>query len=106
MEVIQVQVGEHIVEDVLLDGGTNVNIITKNLETKVGLPKPRLAPYHLRIVDESLTKPLRIIRNLKIHIHSIPYVVTFIVLQNNVVDFSYFMSLGKPWFKDANVTHD
>jgi hypothetical protein len=28
MEVIQVQVRKHIVEDVLLDGGANVNIIT------------------------------------------------------------------------------
>ncbi len=31
MVVIQIQVGKNIVEDVLLDGGTNVNIITKNL---------------------------------------------------------------------------
>jgi hypothetical protein len=106
MEVIQVQVGKHIVEDVLLDGGTNVNIIIENLKTKLGLPKPRLAPYHLRMVDQSMTKPLGIIRNLKIHIHGIPYVITFIVLQNNVVDSNYFMLLGKPWFKDAKVTHD
>ncbi len=53
-----------------------------------------------------MTKPLRIIKNLKIQIHGIPYVATFAVLQNNVVDSSYFMLLGKPWFKDAKVTHD
>jgi hypothetical protein len=106
MEVIQVQVGKPIVQDVLLDGGANVNIITKNLKTKLGLPKPRLAPYHLKMVDQSMTKPLGIIRNLKIHIHGIPYVVISIVLQNNVVDSNYFMLLGKPWFKDAKVTHD
>jgi hypothetical protein len=51
MAIIQVQVGKNIVEDVLIDGGPNVNIITKNLKTKLGLPKPRLAPYHLRMVD-------------------------------------------------------
>ncbi len=55
---------------------------------------------------QSMTKPLRIIRNLKIHIHGIPYVATFIVLQNNVVDYSYSMLLGRLGFKDAKVTHD
>jgi len=53
-----------------------------------------------------MTRPLGIIINLKIHIHGIPYVATFIVLQNNVVDSSYFMLLGRPWLKDAKVTHD
>jgi hypothetical protein len=48
------------------------------------------------MVNQSMTKPLRIIKNLKIHIHGIPYVATFIVLQNSVVDSSYFMLLGRP----------
>jgi hypothetical protein len=54
---------------------------------------------------QSMTKPLRFIINLKIHIH-VPYIAKFIVLKNNVVDCSYFMLLGRPWFKDAKVTHD
>ncbi len=53
-----------------------------------------------------MTRPLGIIRNLKIHIHGIPYVATFIVLQNNVVDSSYSMLLGRPWLKDVKGTHD
>jgi len=53
-----------------------------------------------------MTKPLRIIKNLKIHIHGISYVATFTILQNSVVDFSYFMLLGIPWLIDAKVTHD
>jgi hypothetical protein len=36
-----------------------------------------------------MTRPLGIIKNLKIQIHGIPYVATFIVLQNNVVDSRY-----------------
>jgi hypothetical protein len=58
MEVIQIQVAKNIVEDVLIDGGVSVNIITENLRTKLSLPKLRLAPYHLRMVDKSMTKPL------------------------------------------------
>jgi hypothetical protein len=42
-----------------------------------------------------MTKPLGIIKNLKIHIHGIPYVATLSILQNNVVDFSYSMLIGE-----------
>ncbi len=51
MAIIQIQVGKNIVEDVMIDGGASVNIIIKNLETKLGLLKPRLAPYHLRMAN-------------------------------------------------------
>ncbi len=58
------------------------------------------------MANQSMTKTLRIIKNLKIHIHGILYITTFIVLKNSVVDFNYYMLLGKPWLKDAKVTHD
>ncbi len=98
--------GKNIVEDVLIDGGASVNIITKNLRTKLSSPKPRPTPYHLRIAYHNMTTPLGIIKNLKIHIHGIPYITTFMVLKSGVVDFSYFMLLGRPWLIDAKVTHD
>jgi hypothetical protein len=94
--IIQIQVRKNIVEDVLIDGRENVNIITKSLRTKLGLSKPRPAPYHLKIIDQNMTKTLRIIGNLNIHTHGIPYIATFTVLKNNVVDFNYFMLLGRP----------
>jgi hypothetical protein len=53
-----------------------------------------------------MTRPLGIIKNLKIHIHGIPYVATYIVLQNNVVNSNYSMLLGRLWWRDAKVTHD
>jgi hypothetical protein len=76
----------------MLDGRISVNIVTKNLKTWLGLPKPQPTPYHLRMVDQNMTRPLGIIRNLKIHVHGIPYVATHNVLQNSVVDSNYSMS--------------
>jgi hypothetical protein len=105
MVIIQAQVGNNIVEDVLIDGGASLNIITEILKTKLGLPQPRPTPYHLIMVDQSMTTPLGIINHLKIHIHGIPYIATFIVLKNNVVDYNYYMLLGRPWLRDAKVTH-
>ncbi len=80
MAIIQVQIKKNIIEDVLLAKGTNVSIITKNLRKKLGLPKPRLTQYHLKMANLNTATPLRIIKNLKIQIHSIPYVTTFTVL--------------------------
>jgi len=74
-------VGKNIFGDVLIDGGANVNTIIENLKTKLSLPKPKPAPYHLRMTNQSMTRPFRIIRNLKIHIHGIPYIATYIVLK-------------------------
>jgi len=83
-----------------------VNIILENLKTKLGLPKPRPAPYHLKMVDQNMTRPLGIIRNLKIHIHGIPYIATFIILKNSVVDYNYFVLLGRLWLRDVKVIYD
>ncbi len=47
-----------------------------------------------------------LIRNLKIYVQNILYIIMFIVFQNNVVDSSYSMLLGKPWLKDVKVAHD
>jgi len=44
-------VRKNIVEDVLIDGGASVNIITKKLIIKLGLPKLGPIPYHLRMAD-------------------------------------------------------
>jgi hypothetical protein len=65
---------------VLLDGGSGVNIIIKQLRLKLGFPKPKLAPYNLRMAYQTTIKPMGLIRNLKIYVHDIPYITTFIVL--------------------------
>lgn len=47
--VVQVCVGHlEYVKDVLLDGGSNVNIISKSLR-KLGLRKPKLAPFVVKM---------------------------------------------------------
>jgi hypothetical protein len=70
------------------------------------LPKPKLAPYNLRMGNQTTTKPMGLIRDLKIYVHGIPYITKFIVLQNSVVDSSYSMLLGRPWLRDVKVAFD
>jgi hypothetical protein len=58
------------------------------------------------MADQTLTKLVELIQDLKIHIHGIPHVITFTVMKNNVLDASYSMLLSCPWLRDAKVTHD
>ncbi len=46
------------------------------------------------MVNETIGKPLGLIRDLKIFIHGIPYTFTFIVINNIILDSSYSMLLG------------
>jgi hypothetical protein len=90
---------------VLLDGSSKINIIIKQLRLRFGLSKPKPTPYNLRMVNQTTTKLVGLIKDPKIYVHDIPYITTFIVFQNNVVDFSYSM-LGRPWLRDVKVAHD
>ncbi len=83
----------------------NFVVITTMLIINV-LPKPKLAPYNLRMANQTTTKPMVLIRDLKIYVHGILYINTCIIFQNSVVDFGYSMLLGRPWLKDAKVAHD
>ncbi len=80
MAIIQVQIGKNTIKDVFLDGGFGVNIITKQLRLKLRLPKSKHAPY-----------------NMRIYVHGIHYITTFTIFQNNVIDYSHSMLLGRPW---------
>jgi len=70
------------------------------------LPKPKHAPYNLRMANQTTTKPMGLIKDLKIHVHEIPYIIMFIVFQNSVIDFTYSMLLERPWLRDVKMAHD
>jgi hypothetical protein len=67
MAIIQVQIGKNLIEDVLLDGGSRINIITEQLRLRLRPLKPKPAPYNLRMADQTTTKPLGLIKDLKIY---------------------------------------
>jgi hypothetical protein len=43
------------------------------------------------MVDQTITKPVGFIKDLKIHIHGIPYMAMFTIIKNNVLDSNYSM---------------
>jgi len=64
MQIIQIHIGKNTIEDMLLDGSSKVNIITEQLRLRLGLSKPKCAPYNLRMVDQTTTKLVGLIRDI------------------------------------------
>jgi len=83
VDVIQVQVGKNMVEYVLLDGGSKVNIIIEELRNGLGFPNLKPTSNTLGMADQTITKPIGFIKDFKIHIHGISYIATFIVMKKN-----------------------
>jgi hypothetical protein len=58
------------------------------------------------MANQTGAKPLGLIKDVKIFVHGIPYMVTFTFINNNVLDSNYSMILGRPWLRDARISHD
>ena len=106
MPVISICIGKNIVDDVLLDGGSGVNVITEEEHRRLGLPKPSPAPFNLKMANGTIAKPTGLLRDVKIHIHGIPYIVTLTVIDCQTIKSDYSMLLGRPWLRNAKVIHD
>src|SRR4051794_4877608 len=58
------------------------------------------------MANGTLAKPKGLIRDVRLHIHGIPYTVTLIVLDCSTVKSDYRLLLGRPWLRHAKVIHD
>lgn len=57
------------------------------------------------MVNQTTIKLVELIKDFKIQIHKNLYIVTFIVMKNNVLDCTYSMLLSLPWLCNACVIH-
>jgi hypothetical protein len=89
---------KYIIKDILLEGGIGINVsLSNNFFKKLGLKSCQLPiPYNLIMVNVTTTKLAYLIKNLKIHISGIPYMVTFVITKNTVLNASYFMLSNRP----------
>jgi hypothetical protein len=80
MAIIQIQVRKNFIEDVFLDGGFGINIIIEKLKMKLGLSKLNPTPNNSCMANQTIAKPLGLIKDLRILVHGISYTLTFIVI--------------------------
>lgn len=58
------------------------------------------------MANNTIAQSKGLIRDVRIHIHDIPYIITLIVIDYATVKSDYKMLLGQPWLRDANMIHD
>lgn len=53
-----IQVGKETLENMLLDGGSKLNLIIKKEYIWLGIQTPLLAPYWLHMADQAVVQPI------------------------------------------------
>lgn len=96
MIVIQLHVGKNHCQGCLLDGRFAINIMKEEFRKQLRLPSPKPTPYTQKMADQTITKLVGLIKDLQIQIHENPYIATFMVTKNNVLDSTYSLLLGPP----------
>ncbi len=77
MAIIHVQGRKNFIEDVLLDGGFGININMEKLRIQLILSKPKLAPYNLHMVDQTITNHVSVMKIYMILHHDVDPKKTF-----------------------------
>jgi len=75
-----VQIRKNFIENVFLNVGYKVYIIMEKLKIKLRLTKPKPTPYNIHMTNQTIAKPLGLIKNIKFFVHGILYIVSFIVI--------------------------
>jgi hypothetical protein len=76
---------------VLIDGGSWMNIISKELQAKIKLLKFKPMLYNFIMVDHTIIKLVNTIKDLKILIYVIPFYVSLTIMFNSVIDPTYLI---------------
>lgn len=92
-------------DNILLDGGLDVNLITEEEHGHLGLKDLQCAPYILRMAIQMVVEQVGMIQNVRIYIHGIFYLITLTVIKNKEVNETYSMLLDCPWLIDGKVNH-
>jgi hypothetical protein len=82
LPLLTVQMGNGTLDNVFLDNGSGVNLITEEKQRRLGLKDRQPTPFRLRMVDQTVKDPVEMMPNVRIHIHGIPYLITLTVIKN------------------------
>lgn len=91
------QINEFLIPIIVLDFGSQVNILTKDTWEKFGQPQLVKSYYYLKLVDQGLIEPLGICRNAQTTIMGISVEINFKVIEPKEGSKSYPTLVGRPW---------
>lgn len=99
------RLGKFELTNVLVDGGSGVNIMSNHLRQHLGLPQSKAAQLILRMANDVLVTPMGILTTVAITTHGVSTPATFVIIE--MLDNTHFpVILGRLWLHDMSVIHD
>ena len=96
---VDLQINEFLIPKVVLDFGSQVNILTKDTWEKLGRPQLVKSDYYLKLADQGLIEPLGLCRNIETTIMGISVRIDFKVVEPKEGSKSYPSLVGQPWVR-------
>ena len=92
--------------NVLLDGGSGVNILSEAEYHKLLNVTLLPAPFQVKMADQRRIQPLGLLRGQEIFVAGLSFKVTFVVLHMADTGGAYSMLLGCPLVRSARLKQD
>ncbi|MCO5581496.1 hypothetical protein L7F22_035381 [Adiantum nelumboides] len=99
--VVAAEIGNLHIANVLIDGGSGVNVLSESLCAQLGITTLSDAPFAVKMADQRRVQPLGLVRHLDIRIAQLPFAVAAVVLRMEDIHGVYPLLLGRPWLKQA-----
>ena len=90
----------------IVDGGSGVNIISRETYDKWGLPPLEKAPYTIKLADQSRVTPVGLARDVPVRLAGVRFVMSFAVMDLPQHSSSFSALLGRPWLRAVAALHD
>ena len=93
---IEVMVVDKVVPDVLIDGGSRLNIMPKHTLKHLGLHLTGLFLFIINMMNPTSSVPVGMIKDCRIHTRGGEYIVTFHVIKMHSTKDIFPILLGRP----------
>jgi hypothetical protein len=103
---IEVSIVDKIIPNVLVDGGSSLNIMPLHTMEKLGLELTGPSPFVINMANQRPEAPLGVIKNCKVTTGGEEYFLTFHVIQMYSNKGSFPLLLGRPWLTAASAKVD
>ena len=103
---IEVMVVDKVIPNVLVDGGSGLDILLDHTMKRLGISLTGPLPFIINMANQSPAVPLRVIKDCRISTGWKEYVVTFHVIKMHSSKDTFPPLLKRPWLRMSNAIVD
>ena len=97
---------DKVVPNVLVDGGSGLNIMLEHTLKQLGLHLTGPSPFIINMANQSSSIPLGMVKYCRIQTRGEVYIVTIHVIKMHSTKNTFPILLGRPWLRMVNAMVD